>query len=43
MQHIVMYFQACSNLAYPMHLSERSRTTGPLVVYMTVNYKVAFV
>ena len=30
-QHIVMYFQACSNSAYPMHSCERYRTNGPLV------------
>ena len=30
-QHIVMYFQACSNSAYPMHSGERYRTIGPLV------------
>ena len=27
-----MYFQACSNSAYPMHSCERYRTSGPLVV-----------
>ena len=31
-QHIVKYFQACSNSAYPMHTDERYRTNGPLVV-----------
>ena len=30
-QHIVMYFQACSNSAYPMHLGEQYRTNDPLV------------
>ena len=30
-QHIVVYFQACS--AYPMHLGERYRTNGPLDSY----------
>ena len=30
-QHIVMYFQACSKTAYPMHLGELYRTNGPLV------------
>ena len=29
--HIVMYFQVCSNSAYPMHSGERYRTSGPLV------------
>ena len=29
---IVMCFQACSNSAYPMHLGERYRTSGPLVL-----------
>ena len=27
-QHIVMYFQACFNSAYPMHSGERFRTSG---------------
>ena len=27
-----MYFQACSNLAFPMHSGERYRTIGPLAV-----------
>ena len=31
-QHIVMYFQACSISAYPMHSSERYTTSGPLVL-----------
>ena len=31
MKHIVMYFQACSYSAYPMHSGERYRTIGPLV------------
>ena len=26
MQHIAMYFQGCSNSAYPMHSGERYRT-----------------
>ena len=30
-----MYFQACSNSAYPMHSGERYRTIGPLVREMT--------
>ena len=30
-QHIVMYFQACSNSAYPMHSCERSR---PVVLWL---------
>ena len=30
-QHIVMYFQAWSYSAYPMHSGERYRTSGPLV------------
>ena len=30
-QHIVIYFQACSYSAYPMHSGERYRTNGPLV------------
>ena len=29
-QHIVIYFQACSNSAYPMHSGERYRSNGPL-------------
>ena len=29
-QHIVMYFQACSYSAYSMHSGERYRTNGPL-------------
>ena len=32
-QHIVMYFQACSNSAYPQHSGERYRTNGPLVPF----------
>ena len=31
--YIVMYFQACSNSAYPMHSGERYRTNGPLVYH----------
>ena len=31
-QLIVMYFQASSNSAYPMHSGERYRTIGPLVI-----------
>ena len=32
-QHCVpMYFQLCSNSAYPQHSGERYRTNGPLVV-----------
>ena len=27
-----MYFQVCSNSAYPQHSGERYRTNGPLVV-----------
>ena len=27
-----MYFQVCSNAAYPQHSDERYRTNGPLVV-----------
>ena len=27
-----MYFQVCSNSAYPQHSDERYRTNGPLVV-----------
>ena len=27
-----MYFQVCSNSAYPQHSGERYRTTGPLVL-----------
>ena len=30
-QHIVIYFQAYSYSAYPMHSGERYRTNGPLV------------
>ena len=30
-QHILMYFQVCSNSAYPQHSGERYRTNGPLV------------
>ena len=29
-QHIVMYFGACSNSAYPMHSGERYRTAYPM-------------
>ena len=32
-QHIVMYFQACSNSAYPMHSGERYRTNGFPVLF----------
>ena len=31
-QHMVMFFQACSMSAYPMHSGERYRTNGPLVL-----------
>ena len=31
LQHIVIYFQACSNSAYPQHSGERYRTIDPLV------------
>ena len=32
LQHwVVMYFQVCSNSAYPQHSGERYRTNGPLV------------
>ena len=33
-QHIVMYFQACSKSAYPQHSGEQYRTIGPLVMWM---------
>ena len=29
---LVLYFQVCSNSAYPQHSGERYRTNGPLVV-----------
>ena len=32
-QHIFMYFQACSNSAYPQHSGERHRTIGPLISF----------
>ena len=33
-QHwVLMYFQVCSNSAYPQHSSERYRTNGPLVSF----------
>ena len=38
-QHIVMYFQARSNSAYPMHSVERYKTNGPLVICF---YNVCF-
>ena len=31
-QHIVMYFQACSNSAYPIHSGERYRTNDSLEI-----------
>ena len=36
-QHIVKYFQACSNSAYSMHSGERYRTIGPLVIIIIIN------
>ena len=34
-QHwVLMYFQVCSNSAYPQHSGERYRTNGPLVYYI---------
>ena len=38
-QHIVLYFQACSNSAYPMHSGERYRTNGPLVISLPTEMK----
>ena len=33
-QHwVLMYFQVCSNSAYPQHSGERYRTNGPLVLF----------
>ena len=31
-----MYFQVCSNSAYPQHSGERYRTNGPLVIIIIV-------
>ena len=39
-QHIVLYFEACSNSVYPMHSGERYRTNGPLVVYFNIYFSV---
>ena len=38
-QHIVMYFQACSNSAYPVHSGERYRINGPLVDDYVCDFK----
>ena len=32
-----MYFQVCSNSAYPQHSGERYRTIGPLVSHSSTN------
>ena len=37
-QHIVMYFQACSNSAYPVHSGEGYRTIGPLVMFFVTTF-----
>ena len=38
-----MYFQVCSNSAYPQHSSERYRTNGPLDYYShDQNFKSGF-
>ena len=31
-----MYFQACSNSAYPQHSGEQYRTIGPLVIFSLI-------
>ena len=36
-KHIVMYFQACSNSACPMHSGERYRAIGPLVDFLRMS------
>ena len=33
---MLLYFQVCSNSAYPQHSGERYRTNGPLVVVVVV-------
>ena len=37
-----MYFQACSNSAYPVHSGERYRTSGPMVIYISGFIKLYF-
>ena len=42
-QHwVLMYFQVCSNSAYPQHSGEWYRTSGPLVIHDIVFYSQPF-
>ena len=36
-----MYFQVCSNSAYPQHSCERNRTIGPPVLTQSYHYTVS--
>ena len=37
---VLLYFQVCSNSAYPQHSGEWYRTSGPLVLETTVVYDI---
>ena len=42
-QHrVLMYFQVCSNSAYPQHSGERYKTSGPLVLYVCITLLLCY-
>ena len=43
MQHIVMYFQACSNSAYPMHSGERYKNTWAIQNHWSSGLNLYFI